>query len=157
MARLFTRSALALAVVGLVVAVTGAADTVVNSAAGTHHCRVSKIEDLKVQNQAGEDIGKIKDMVVDVNTGKIMYVALDFGGFLGIGDKLFAVPWTSLKMHNTSPQKPGEHVLVLNVSKERLKSAPGFDKEHWPDMANPNWSKDVDRYYTPEGNASVTR
>jgi sporulation protein YlmC with PRC-barrel domain len=157
MYRSFTRAALALGITGLVALGINAAEKekVVTTASGHHHCRVSKIEDMKVQNSAGEDIGKIKDLVVDINSGKIVYAALDFGGFLGIGDKYFAVPWNAMAVHDT--QKPNEHVLVLNVSKDRLKNAPGFDKNHWPDMANPDWSRDVDRYYTPEGNAQLTR
>ncbi len=94
-------------------------------------------------------------LVVDFNSGKIAYAALDFGGFLGIGDKYFAVPWNAFSERDRSPQNANEHVLVLNVSKERLKNAPGFDKDHWPDMANPNWSQDVDRYYTTEKHAAI--
>ena len=156
MYRSWTKGALGLAVVVLVaIGINAAEKEKVASPPGHHHCRVSKIEEMKVQNSAGEDIGKIKDLVVDFNSGKIAYAALDFGGFLGIGDKYFAVPWNAFSERDRSPQNANEHVLVLNVSKERLKNAPGFDKNHWPDMANPNWSQDVDRYYTPEGHAAL--
>ena len=157
MYRFVTRGALGLAAVALIAMGINAAEKekVVTTAGGHHHCRVSKIEDMKVQNSAGEDIGKIKDLVVDFTSGKIAYAALDFGGFLGVGDKLFAVPWNAFSVQDRSPQKPNEHVLVLNVSKDQLEKAPGFDKNHWPDMANPNWSKDVDRYYTPAGQAAI--
>ena len=111
--------------------------------AAVQHFRVSTLEGMPVRNAAGEDLGKIKDMVIDIRTGKVAYVALDFGGFLGIGDKLFAIPWTALKYQ----PKPDDDHLVLNVSKERLKQAPGFDKSHWPNMADPRWIHDVDTYY----------
>lgn len=104
--------------------------------------RASTIESLKVRNSAGDNIGKIKDLVIDARTGKVSYAVLDFGGFLGVGDKMFAVPWHALKYQTTGND---EH-LLLDVSKERLKEAPGFDKNHWPDMADPQW-KDLDKYY----------
>ena len=62
-------------------------------------------------------------------------------GFLGMGDKLFAIPWSSLKVDTV------EHRFVLNVDKELLKAAPGFDKEHWPDMADRAWGAKVYTYY----------
>ena len=107
------------------------------------HFRASTLEDMKVRDPAGEDIGKIKDLVIDFNTGKVAYAALDFGGFLGFGEKYFAVPWNAFKYQTNG----NEHHLVLNVTKEHLKNAPGFDKSHWPDMASPNWATEVDRFY----------
>jgi sporulation protein YlmC with PRC-barrel domain len=154
MHRSLTGFAITLAAMGFLAAQSGAADKVItnNTATAAHHCRASKIEDMKVRNAAGEDIGKIKDLVIDVNSGKIVYAALDFGGFLGIGDKLFAVPWHALAVSNAKDSK--EHVLVLDVAKDKLKNAPGFDKDHWPDMANPTWSTEVDRFYGPAGTAA---
>jgi len=107
--------------------------------------RASTLEKLKVRNLAGDDLGKISDLVIDANSGKITYVALDFGGFLGVGDKLFAVPWHSFRYEMTNNE---EH-LVLDVPKEQLKQAPGFDKNRWPNMADPQWSRDVDKFYGP--------
>ncbi len=148
---LLARSALTIAAVGLfMTAQAGAAEKTPNNDNSPtknvdvmHHSRVSTIEDMHVRNTAGEDIGKIKDLVVDVNSGKIVYAALDFGGFLGVGDKLFAVPWHALTIKGTDK----EQYLVINATKDRLKEAPGFDKNHWPDMANPNWAHDVDTFY----------
>ncbi|HTU25082.1 MAG TPA: PRC-barrel domain-containing protein [Pirellulales bacterium] len=117
-----------------------------------HHSRVSTVEDMHVRNAAGEDIGKIKDLVIDVNTGKVLYAALDFGGFLGVGDKLFAVPWHSLAVRGHDK----DQYLMLNVTKERLKEAPGFDKNHWPDMANANWAGEVDHFYGPASTTPAT-
>src|SRR5512144_1443094 len=94
-----------------------------------------------VVNDAGEDLGKIEAIMLDVTTGKIAYAVLSFGGFLGMGDKLFAIPWSALTLD--AEQK----CFVLNVAKERLENAPGFDKDHWPSMADPTWATDVHTYY----------
>ena len=95
----------------------------------------------KVVNFQKEDLGKIEHLMIDLESGRIAYAVLSFGGFLGMGDKLFAIPWTSLKVDTV------EHRFILNVDKERLKAAPGFDKEHWPDMADRTWGAKVYTYY----------
>ena len=84
------------------------------------------IEKDKVVNEKGEDLGKIKDIMIDLEDGSIAYVVLSFGGFLGMGDKYFGVPWQA--MH----KDPGSHNFILNVDKEKLDNAPGFDKDKWP-------------------------
>jgi sporulation protein YlmC with PRC-barrel domain len=87
-----------------------------------------------VKNTAGENIGKIKEIMINLEEGCIVYAVLSFGGFLGIGSKLFAIPWSALVL------KPLENTFILNVDKERLKNEPGFNKNNWPDMADPQWS-----------------
>jgi len=119
------------------------ADQKTNSAV-THHFRTSAIEGMVVRNAAGEDLGKVKDLVIDLESGTIVYAALDFGGFIGIGDKLFAVPWDAFKIGTTDKE---EH-LVLATTKEKLTKAPGFDKNHWPVLSDPAWSH-VDEFYGP--------
>jgi len=94
-----------------------------------------------VYNTAGEDLGDIKEFMVDMASGTIRYAVLTFGGFLGMGDKFFAVPWGALKLDTQN------HRFVLNVTKEALKEAPGFDKDHWPAMADPTWAQGVHRFY----------
>jgi sporulation protein YlmC with PRC-barrel domain len=94
-----------------------------------------------VRNAAGEDLGKIEDLMLDLPTGRIAYAVLSFGGFLGMGNKLFAVPWSSMKLDGH------EHKFVLDVAKDRLAKAPGFDKEHWPDMADESWGRSIYQYY----------
>ncbi|MBP6490514.1 MAG: PRC-barrel domain containing protein, partial [Thauera sp.] len=66
---------------------------------------------------------------------------LSFGGFLGLGEKLFAVPWSAMTLDRN------QRCFVLDVSKDRLKDAPGFDKDVWPDMADPEWTAKVHTYY----------
>jgi hypothetical protein len=83
--------------------------------------------------------------MLDMHDDRVAYAVLSFGGFLGIGDKLFAVPWGALQLDAPN------HRFVLNESKDRLKNAPGFDKDHWPDMADRSFgSKVYDYYATPK-------
>lgn len=94
-----------------------------------------------VANGDGDDLGKIETIMLDVTSGRIAYAVLSFGGFLGMGDKLFAIPWSALTLDTDNK------CFVLDVSKERLENAPGFDKDHWPSMAEPTWATDVHAYY----------
>lgn len=94
-----------------------------------------------VVNQNGDDLGDLKEVMVDMRSGSIGYAVLSFGGFLGMGDKLFAVPWNALTLDTVNKH------LVLNVDKKRLEDAPGFDKDHWPDMADPIWETEIHSYY----------
>ncbi len=95
----------------------------------------------RVENQAGEDLGKIEELMIDLNVGRVAYAVLSFGGFLGVGSKLFAVPWYALKVDVE------KKVFILNVDKEILKNAPGFDKDNWPDMTNVSWALGIHKYY----------
>ncbi len=94
-----------------------------------------------VRNAAGESLGNIEEFMIDLESGKIAYAVLSFGGFLGLGNKLFAVPWKTLSLD------PARHEFVLNVDKEFLKRAPGFDKDHWPDMTDRTWGAGIFDYY----------
>jgi len=94
-----------------------------------------------VRNRSGEDLGTIEEIMIDMQSGRIAYAVLSFGGFLGIGDKLFAVPWRSLEL-NTA-----EREFILDLDKQTLENAPGFDKDAWPDMADPLWSKELHAHY----------
>ncbi|MGH9763260.1 MAG: PRC-barrel domain-containing protein, partial [Blastocatellia bacterium] len=82
----------------------------------------------KVINQQNEDLGKIEDIVIDAAAGRITYAVLSFGGFLGMGDKYFAIPWDALRFNLSDKH------AILNVDKKILESAPGFDKDSWPNM-----------------------
>ena len=94
-----------------------------------------------VVNQAGDSLGEIKAIMLDVTGGRIAYAVLSFGGFLGMGNKLFAVPWSAFIMD------AGEKRFILDIDKERLENAPGFDKDHWPSMADAEWATDLHAYY----------
>lgn len=97
----------------------------------------------KVLNPAGEQLGNIKELMIDPDDGFIIYAVLSFGGFLGMGDKLFAIPWEALRL-NTQ-----DHTFILEVNKDVLKNAPGFDKDHWPDNGQyeAGWLLDIYEYY----------
>jgi len=95
----------------------------------------------RVRNSAGEDLGKIEEIMLDVPSGRVAYAVLSFGGFLGMGNKLFAVPWNALTLDER------EHEFILNVDKQVLENAPGFDKDNWPDMADPTWGSQTYGHY----------
>jgi len=106
----------------------------------------------RVRNTAGEDLGKIEQIMIDLSSGQVAYVVLSFGGFLGIGDKLFAVPWDAFRIDQ------GEHQFVLEVDRQTLDQAPGFNKDAWPDMADPTFAATVHGHYgrTPYWQHDVT-
>lgn len=95
----------------------------------------------QVKNDVGEDLGKIKDIMIDVQSGRIAYAVLSFGGVLGVGGKLFALPWNILTLDED------EKHFVLSVDKNILKNAPGFDKDNWPDMADRTFGSKIFNYY----------
>ena len=94
-----------------------------------------------VVNRQGEKLGTIEEIMLDVPPGRIAYAVLSAGGFLGIGDKLFAIPWRSLTLD------PENKCFVIDIAKERLEQAPGFDKSRWPSMAEENWARELHTYY----------
>jgi sporulation protein YlmC with PRC-barrel domain len=95
----------------------------------------------RVRNSSGEDLGKVHDIMIDVPTGRVAYAVLSFGGVLGVGNKLFAVPWSAVTLDED------EKEFILDIDKRRLENAPGFDKDNWPDMADPSWRGQVYNYY----------
>jgi sporulation protein YlmC with PRC-barrel domain len=81
----------------------------------------------KVKNENGEHMGKIEDIMINLSSGKIEYVVIQFGGFLTIGEKYFAIPFKLLQVDAENK------MFVLNQPKEMLEKAPGFDINHWPE------------------------
>lgn len=104
-----------------------------------------------VYNRKNEDLGDIKEIMLDMSTGRVGYAVLSFGGFLNIGEKLFAVPWEALTLDTENKR------FVLDVEKNRLENAPGFDKDDWPDMADPTWAKGIHAYYGTTPAADISR
>lgn len=96
---------------------------------------------VEVKNPQGEDLGKVEALMLDKIEGTVAYVVLSFGGLFGMGDKLFAMPWSIFDYDKE------EDCFVINVDKETLQNSPGFDKDHWPDMSNPNWGTSIRDYY----------
>lgn len=95
----------------------------------------------RVQNAEGESLGKVDEIMIDIPSGRVAYAVLSFGGILGMGDKLFAVPWAALQVDED------EKCFILDVDKHTLETAPGFDKDNWPDMADTTWGLEVFRHY----------
>ena len=95
----------------------------------------------RVVNREGEEVGRIQDLMVDCEDGRLTYAVMAFGGILGIGEKLFAVPWISLEL---DPDGDG---FVLDVDREKLKAAPGFPKDDWPNMSDTYWGTEVHKFY----------
>ena len=94
-----------------------------------------------VVNAQNEDLGKIEDLVLDAGAGRIAYAVLSFGGFLGMGEKYFAIPWNAFHFNLK------ENRAVLNVDKKLLENAPGFDKESWPNFADSTWGTRIYKHY----------
>jgi len=133
-----------LAMVGLFLGTNGFAQEKKDPGAGEQRMNafmVEKIIGSKVINAKGETLGKIENLVVDIDTGRILYAVLESGGFLGIGDKLFPVPWESLAA------LPSEGIFFLNRSKEQMEKAPAFDKKNLPNMGDMRWGEGIYKHY----------
>jgi len=105
--------------------------------------RASKLIGSDVRNAQNENLGEIKDLIIDVNNDRVYYAILSFGGFLGLGDKLFAYPVSAFT------QTGNDDKVILNVDKARLKGAPGFAARDFPDFNAPKYRTDVDGYFGP--------
>jgi sporulation protein YlmC with PRC-barrel domain len=101
----------------------------------------STLEGDSVRNSAGEDLGKVDEIMIDIPSGRIAYAVLSFGGVLRMGNKLFAVPWSAIRVDED------EKCFILDVDKRTLETAPGFDKDNWPDMADPSWGAEIFKHY----------
>lgn len=106
----------------------------------------------RVRNSAGDNLGKIEDIMIDIPSGRVAYAVLSFGGFLGMGNKLFAVPWNAFTIDEENKE------FILDVDKKTLENAPGFDKDNWPDMADPSFGRQIFGHYgyTPYWEEDVT-
>ncbi|QYD67276.1 PRC-barrel domain-containing protein [Paraburkholderia edwinii] len=104
----------------------------------------AKLDGNKVLTADGETAGKVKDIMLDIGAGRVAYIVMSSGGFLGIGDRLFAIPWNALTLDTDRA------CFVLSVDASRVKDAPDFDQEHWPAMADAGWAASVHEYYGSE-------
>ena len=94
-----------------------------------------------VRNKAGEKLGILEEFVLDIDRGRIAYAVLASGGFLGMGERYFAIPWDLMAVDTDNKE------VVLDVDKTVLADAPGFDKDDWPDMNDLTWVNAVYQYY----------
>jgi PRC-barrel domain protein len=95
----------------------------------------------RVKSPQGEDLGKIEEIMIDMEVGRVAYAILSFGGFLGLGNKWVPVPWDALAL------QPDEKVLVLSIEKEKIQKAPNFEPSTLPDLANRQWGAVIHTYY----------
>lgn len=111
--------------------------------------RVSSLIGKAIENHAEQSVGEVSDIVLDARTGKIQYVAVTYGGFLGMGNKMFAVPYQAFEV-NPEPEyanDPDNYVLLLDVTQEKLEGAEGFDENHWPDTTDPQFTRQMNERY----------
>ncbi|MGE3484031.1 MAG: PRC-barrel domain-containing protein [Nitrospira sp.] len=101
----------------------------------------SKIIGKSVQTMRGSKIGEIEDLAIDELDGQVRYAVLSFGGILGMGEKYFAIPWEALSLSDNK-----EH-FALAVTEKELEKAPGFDKNNWPDFADPVYYATIYDFY----------
>jgi len=118
---------------------------------GPHLMGAATLIGNSVLNKEDVDLGDIKEIMLDMRNGRVSYAVLAFGGFFGMGEKLFAVPWEALKLDTENKR------FVLDIAKDRLETAPGFDKSQWPNMADSTWAKGVHDYYGTKPYTDFTR
>ena len=99
----------------------------------------------RVENPKGENLGKIESIMLDLSEGRVIYAVLSFGGFLGMGDKLFPVPVDALSFR--ANEKGKVERCIIDVDKETLKNAPGYDKDNLPSTADRSFASSVYTYY----------
>ena len=99
------------------------------------------LEGDNVVNGAGEDLGTLEHIVLDIPNGRIAYAVVAHGGVFGIGERLFAIPWSAFTFD------ADRQCFVLHVDRSRLERAPAFDRDHWPSMADTDWARHIHDYY----------
>ncbi len=103
---------------------------------------VSTLVISQVRSLAGENLGKVEEIMADVSTGTIAYAIVTFDGCPELGKKLFPLPWGALTFH------PEERCFILKIDQDKLRLAPGFDEDHWPDMADHDFADEISSYYS---------
>jgi sporulation protein YlmC with PRC-barrel domain len=103
--------------------------------------RSKTLFDYQVKSPYGEDLGKIEEVMIDMEMGRVAYAVLSFGGLLGLGSKWVPVPWDAVAL------QPAEKALLLKVEKEKIEKAPNFESATLPDLANRQWGAVIHTYY----------
>ena len=146
-------TALALTICGGLLVSTAAAqntttDRLDSKTSGTS-VRASQLIGMNIENSSEKSVGEINDIVINSRTGEIQYVAVTYGGFLGLGNKMFAVPFEAftVKRDPDDPNDANDLVLVLNVTEKQLEGAKGFDEDHWPSFADESFTNGLYKRY----------
>jgi sporulation protein YlmC with PRC-barrel domain len=103
--------------------------------------RSKTLFDYRVKSPQGEDLGRIEEVMIDMEVGRVAYAVLSFGGFLGLGNKWVPVPWDAVAL------RPAEKVLLLTIDKDKLQKAPNFEGTTLPELANRQWGAVIHTYY----------
>jgi len=133
---------------------SGGADIVgsgIGDGPGPEVMAAATLDGTQVISSDGEDIGKISDIMLDVRSGRVAYAVLSEGGFLGMGANLHAIPWNALTLDTDAK------CFRVSIDAQRIKDNPGFDKEHWPAMADSLWATTLHQYYNRDPYWSSTR
>jgi sporulation protein YlmC with PRC-barrel domain len=120
----------------------------------------SKLIGMEVENQQGENLGEVKDIMIDSN-GKVRYTAVSYGGVMGMGEKMYAVPLEAFTFKRERDMFYDDVKLILNISQEQLKDQKGFDQNNWPNLDDDVYRRDLDTRYnvnrTGDQNRPATR
>lgn len=111
------------------------------AAATTKKLSITTLLDSTVRNLEDETMGKIEDFLVDLEMSRIAYAVITFEERLNMGNKLYAIPFAAFEYN------PAKQLFVLTVHKDRLKNAPGFDEENWPDTSDRTWGDSIHEHY----------
>jgi len=102
-----------------------------------------------VKNAQGDNLGHVKDIVLDTESNRVTYYVLSFGGIFSMGDKFFAIPPEAMQLN------VNDKCFILNVDKERLSKAEGFNKGQWPNMADPKFRSNLYQHYGIDDNLAA--
>jgi PRC-barrel domain len=107
----------------------------------SHRPLFAALFEYRVKSPQGEDLGKIEEVMIDTELGRVAYAVLSFGGFWGLGDKWAPVPWDAVAL------QPDQKVLLLQIEQEKIPKAPNFEPTPLPDLANRSWGAVIHTYY----------
>jgi sporulation protein YlmC with PRC-barrel domain len=113
---------------------------------GGYSIIASKLIGMDVENPQGDNLGNVKDIVID-STGKVRYVAVTYGGFMGMGEKKYAVPLEAFTFKRDEGMFYDDVIVILNVSEDQLKDEEGFDNDNWPNLDDEGYQKNLDTRY----------
>jgi hypothetical protein len=133
---------------------SGSAVQQVDDADSLGSWRASKLIGTDVKDAAGQGIGKIEDVILEPG-GRSPMVVMSFGGFLGLGEKLFAVPWSAMRL--VRDDRDNVVVMLDNVKKETLEKAPSFPRDRWPDARDRRWGAESSRYWSDTSITSAVK
>lgn len=110
--------------------------------------KTSKLVGMEIRNRENERLGEVKDLVIDLQSGKVAYATIAVGGFLGLGEKLIAVPVTAL----TSSERSDAY-LIMDATRGEMVDAPSIAQTNWPDYRNPNYNDAP--FFNPKGRGAA--